>query len=59
MNDPLENFDPLLKYQFQRKPEYPSLADQLDAIWKGGKHFDAMKAKIDAVKTKYPKPPAE
>jgi len=56
MNDPLENIDPLLKYQLQRKPEYPSIGDQLDALWKGGQDAEDMKAKINAVKTKYPKP---
>lgn len=43
-------------YQDQRRPEYPPLADQLDALWKGGDHLDAMKAQIQAVKEKYPKP---
>ena len=56
MNDPLENIEPLLKYQAQRRPEYPSLADQLDALWKGGVAVEEMKAKVEAVKAKYPKP---
>jgi hypothetical protein len=59
MNDLLKDIEPLLKYQLQRKPEYPSLADQLDALWKGGQAAEEMKLKIDAVKTKYPKPLAE
>jgi hypothetical protein len=56
MNDPLKDIEPLLKYQLQRRPEYPSLADQLDALWKGGQAVEEMKAKIEAVKHKYPKP---
>jgi hypothetical protein len=59
MNSPLENMEPLLKYQAQRRPEYPSIEDQLDALWKGGQDAEDMKAKVQAVKTKYPKPLAE
>jgi hypothetical protein len=44
------------EYQRQRKPEYPSITDQLDAIWKGGDAYDAMLAKVMAIKDKYPKP---
>jgi hypothetical protein len=43
------------QYQRQRAPEYPSITDQLDAIWKGGDAYDAMLAKVMAVKNKYPK----
>ena len=39
-----------------RRAEYPPMGDQLDAIFKGGLDMAEMKAKIDAVKTKYPKP---
>lgn len=42
-------------YYAQRRAEYPSLADQLDAMWKGGEAAAAMTAKIQEVKTKYPK----
>ena len=42
-------------YVSQRVASYPSIGDQLDALWKGGAEADAMKAKIQAVKTKYPK----
>lgn len=42
-------------YVSQRQMEYPPIEDQLDAMWKGGTEAAAMKAKIDAVKTKYPK----
>lgn len=44
------------EYQRQRAPEYPSIGDQLDAIWKGGDAYDVMLAKVMAVKDKYPKP---
>ena len=44
------------EYQRQRVPEYPSIGDQLDAIWKGGDAYDAMLAKVMAIKDKYPKP---
>ena len=43
------------EYQRQRVPEYPSIGDQLDAIWKGGDSYDAMLAKVMAIKDKYPK----
>jgi hypothetical protein len=41
------------EYQRQRAAEYPSYADQFDLLYHGG--YDAWKAAIDAVKTKYPK----
>ena len=41
-------------YKYQRAAEYPSFADQFDLLYHGG--YDAWKASIDAVKTKYPKP---
>jgi hypothetical protein len=40
-------------YKHQRAAEYPSFADQFDLLYHGG--YDAWKAAIDAVKTKYPK----
>jgi hypothetical protein len=43
-------------YYAKRRAEYPSLADQLDALWKGGEAAAAMTAKIAEVKAKYPKP---
>lgn len=43
-------------YRLQRAPEYPSITDQLDALWKGGEAAAEMLAKIQAVKDKYPKP---
>lgn len=38
-----------------RQKEYPPMADQLDAIWKGGQDMEAMRSRIDSVKAKYPK----
>ncbi len=43
-------------YSTKRQREYPPLAEQLDALWKGGAASDEMKLKIQAVKNKYPKP---
>jgi len=44
------------EYARKRAPEYPSIGDQLDALWKGGAAAAEMLAKVQAVKTKYPKP---
>lgn len=43
-------------YKYNRVAEYPSIGDQLDALWKGGEAAAEMLAKVQAVKTKYPKP---
>jgi hypothetical protein len=42
-------------YYAKRRAEYPSLAEQLGAMWKGGDAVAEMAAKIEAVKAKYPK----
>jgi hypothetical protein len=42
-------------YKYARASEYPPIGDQLDALWKGGAEAEAMLAKVQAVKTKYPK----
>ena len=42
-------------YIFKRLKEYPPIGDQLDALWKGGAEAEAMLAKVQAVKNKYPK----
>jgi rhodanese-related sulfurtransferase len=60
-NDNLVNYDTSAieseiakkAYISQRMAEYPSFADQFDLLYHGG--YDAWKAAIDAVKTKYPK----
>lgn len=43
------------EYQRLRAPEYPSIGDQLDALWKGGEAAAAMLEQVRAVKAKYPK----
>jgi len=42
------------QYQRDRAKEYPSIEDQLDALYHQG--YDGWKARIDEVKNKYPKP---
>ena len=44
------------EYQRLRAPEYPSITDQLDALFHAGAFPADMAAKIQAVKDKYPKP---
>ncbi len=43
-------------YKSKRANEYPPITDQLDALWKGGDAAAEMLAKVQAVKSKYPKP---
>lgn len=43
------------RYQRQRAPEYPSITDQLDALFKAGAFPEEMAAQIQAIKDKYPK----
>lgn len=52
----LQAIDIATEYQRLRAPEYPSIGDQLDALWKGGDAATEMLARVQAVKTKYPKP---
>lgn len=42
-------------YKIQRAAAYPPIGDQLDALWKGGEAAAEMLARIQAVKTEYPK----
>lgn len=42
-------------YDVLRSYEYPSIGDQLDAIWKGGNYLEEMRDKVLAIKAKYPK----
>ena len=44
------------EYQRQRAPEYPSIGDQLDALFHAGVFPPEMAAQIQAIKDKYPKP---
>lgn len=48
--------DAAVAYRAQRAAEYPSIGDQLDALWKGGDAAAEMLAQVQAVKNKYPKP---
>jgi hypothetical protein len=43
------------EYITKRAAEYPTIGDQLDALWKGGEAAAEMLAKVQAVKDKYPK----
>lgn len=43
-------------YMFDRRNAYPSIGDQLDALFKAGIFPDDMAAQIQVVKDKYPKP---
>ena len=44
-----------ISYAIKRQAEYPAIGDQLDALWKGGEAAAEMLAKVQAVKTKFPK----
>ncbi len=44
------------EYKKQRAKEYPSLGDQLDALFKAGVFPKEMADQIQAIKDKYPKP---
>ncbi len=43
------------QYKQQRAAEYPSIGDQLDALFHAGVFPEAMAAEIQAIKDKYPK----
>jgi hypothetical protein len=42
-------------YGRRRAAEYPSIEDQLDALWKGGEEMKAMRDRIFSIKEKFPK----
>lgn len=42
-------------YAEARRAEYPSIEDQLDALWKGGAEAEALRKRVQAVKAKHPK----
>lgn len=44
------------EYQRQRASDYPSIGDQLDALFHAGVFPAEMAEKLQAVKNKYPKP---
>ena len=43
------------QYKQQRVAEYPSIGDQLDALFHAGVFPEVMAAQIQAIKDKYPK----
>jgi hypothetical protein len=43
-------------YRALREKSYPPIGDQLDALWKGEPDASQMKARIQAVKDRFPKP---
>lgn len=43
-------------YDIKRQRAYPSIGDQLDALWKGGQDQADMKVIVDQVKIDFPKP---
>jgi hypothetical protein len=43
------------QYKQQRALEYPSIGDQLDALFHAGVFPESMAAEIQAIKNKYPK----
>lgn len=47
------------QYQRDRQGVYPSIGDQLDALWKGGQAAADMLAQVQAVKAQFPKPAQE
>jgi len=51
----LKAADDALAYARNREPEYPSIGDQLDALYHAGVFPTDMANKIKAVKDKYPK----
>lgn len=42
-------------YALSRRGAYPPIEDQLDAVFKGGAEFEAMRERVMAVKAKFPK----
>jgi hypothetical protein len=52
----LEQLEIANQYQRQRRIEYPSIGDQLDALFHAGVFPEEMAAQIQAIKDKYPKP---
>ena len=50
-----QNLVSSVEYKSKRRAEYPSIGDQLDALFHAGVFPAEMAAKIQAVKDKYPK----
>lgn len=45
----------VLDYAARRRLDYPSIGDQLDALWRGGEDANEMLARIMEVKAMHPK----
>jgi hypothetical protein len=54
--DLVNNWKDPNQYKYDRKPEYPAITDQLDALFHAGVFPPEMAAQIQAIKDKYPKP---
>jgi hypothetical protein len=54
--DLVNNWKDPNQYKYNRKSEYPSIGDQLDALFHAGVFPPEMAAQIQAIKDKYPKP---
>lgn len=52
----IERLAPIALYKENRRVAYPSIGDQLDALYHAGVFPDEMAAEIQAVKDQYPKP---
>lgn len=52
LSDPVDN----RTYSEKRAADYPSIGDQLDALWKGGNVAANMREIVQSIKDKYPKP---
>lgn len=50
-----ETAPPPETYIDRRRKAYPSIGDQLDALWKGGQAAEDMKKKVQKVKATHPK----
>lgn len=53
--DLVNNWQDPNQYKFDRASEYPSIGDQLDALFHAGVFPPEMAEQIQAVKNKYPK----
>ena len=51
----VNRLESIIDYRQLRSEEYPSIGDQLDALFKAGAFPDEMAAQIQAIKDKYPK----
>lgn len=43
-------------YDQLRREHYPTVQEQLEALWEGGAAAEAMRSRIAAIKSRFPKP---